>query len=147
MNHWLIKTEPESFSIDDLIAAPEQTTCWDGVRNYLARNLMRTGCIGDQIFFYHSSTDPAGIVGLVEVVRTAYSDHSAFDKKSKYYDAKASPEKPTWQMVDVRLLTKFSRMITLEESRRLPELAGLELLRTRLAAECSLSARNIFARS
>ena len=127
---WLVKTEPESFSIDDLAAAPDRTTCWDGVRNYQARNFMRDGMkLGDRILFYHSSTQPPAVVGVAEVVREAYPDHTAWDKHDHHYDPKASPENPIWMMVDIQLVTKFARSLPLDELRQMPALAKMELLR------------------
>jgi predicted RNA-binding protein with PUA-like domain len=126
--YWLVKTEPGCFSIDDLAAAPGQTTFWDGVRNYQARNLMREMRLGDQVLFYHSVTDPA-VVGLVEVVREAYPDHTAWDPREKHFDPASTPEKPRWDMVDVRLMEKFPRPLPLPFLRTVPDLAGMELLR------------------
>jgi predicted RNA-binding protein with PUA-like domain len=120
---WLLKTEPEAFSIDDLErlgVAP-----WDGVRSYQARNNLMAMKTGERAFFYHSSTEPRGIVGVCEVAREAYPDHTQFDPTSKYYDEKASPDKPRWFMPDVRFVTKFPRIVTLDELRRTP---GLELM-------------------
>ena len=128
--YWLLKSEPESFSIDDLFAAPNQTTCWDGVRNYQARNFMRDGMRkGDRAFFYHSSTEPMGIVGVVEIVREAYPDHTAFDPGDSHFDPKSRAEAPTWLMVDVRARQRFETPITLAELRDVAGLDGLELLR------------------
>ena len=101
--YWLVKSEPDSFSFDDLLASPGRTTCWDGVRNYQARNSMRDDMkLGDLVFFYHSSTEPAAIVGIAEVVRESYPDHTAFDRKDSHYDPKSKPDAPTWMMVDLR---------------------------------------------
>jgi predicted RNA-binding protein with PUA-like domain len=119
MKHWLFKSEPSTFSIDDLARAKGKTTCWDGVRNYQARNFMRDEIKkGDLGFFYHSSCDPAGIVGIVEVVREAYPDTTAFDRKSSYFDPKSRADDPTWFMVDLKLKRKLNEMITLKELRR-----------------------------
>ena len=123
-----MKSEPDTFSIDDLANKPGQTEHWDGVRNYQARNFMRAMNVGDQAFFYHSSCAEPGIVGIVEIVRTAYPDPSAFDRKSPYYDAKSSPDKPRWDMVDVRLRRRLQRLIPLGEIRRNPRLAGMRLV-------------------
>ncbi|TLY16643.1 MAG: EVE domain-containing protein, partial [Nitrospirae bacterium] len=103
-HYWLLKSEPNAFSIEDLAQAPGQTTSWDGVRNYQARNYMRQMKKGDQILFYHSNADPPAIAGIAEVVREAYPDHTAFDKKDKHFDPKSNPAKPTWDMVDIKLL-------------------------------------------
>src|SRR5581483_10877590 len=94
--YWLMKSEPSTFSIQDLQKAPRQTTCWDGVRNYQARNYMRMMKAGDQVLFYHSNADPPAVVGVAEVVREAYPDHTAFDSKDKHYDPKSTPAKPIW---------------------------------------------------
>lgn len=128
MQYWLFKTEPGCFSLDDLMFSPDATTSWDGVRNYQARNLMRSMKKGDLGFFYHSGKKPE-IVALVEVVREAYPDHTAQDPKNRHYDEKATPENPRWYMVDVRLMRRFERPIPLDELRRQPELEGMELLK------------------
>lgn len=128
-NHWLLKSEPDAFSIDDLAAAPNKTTCWDGVRNYQARNTMRDDMKkGDLVFYYHSNAKPTGIAGIAKVVREAYPDHTAFDAKSKYFDAKSSPEDPRWFMVDIKLVRKFKRLIPLEELRDIKALKDMALL-------------------
>jgi predicted RNA-binding protein with PUA-like domain len=129
MRYWLMKSEPESFSIDDLARSPKQTTCWDGVRNYQARNFMREMEIGDQIFFYHSSSDPTAIVGIAEVVKKAYPDHTALDPKDKHYDPKSTPANPIWEMVDIRFVKKLDQPLALDELRDLPGLEKMELLR------------------
>lgn len=116
MNHWLLKTEPESFSVDDLAGAPRRTTCWDGVRNYQARNLLRdVFAVGDECFIYHSSCETPGITGIARVVRAGYPDHTAFDPAHHHYDAASTPEAPRWYMVDVQLQRKLRRVITLAE--------------------------------
>lgn len=116
MNYWLMKSEPNSFSIDDLAAAKGRTTRWDGVRNFQARNYLRDGMKkGDQAFFYHSSCDVPGIVGIVQVVKEAYPDPTAFDTAHHHYDADSKPDDPRWLMVDVKLQKKLKRVITLEE--------------------------------
>lgn len=130
MAYWLMKSEPEAFSIDDLAAAPDRTTHWDGVRNYQARNMMRDAMrIGDQVLFYHSNTDPPGVVGIAEVVREGYPDHTAFDPDDPHHDPKSDPNDPRWYMVDVRLLRKLARTITLAELKQRPELAELALVK------------------
>ena len=128
MNYWLFKTEPGCFSLDDLTFSPDATTSWDGVRNYQARNLMRSMKKGDLGFFYHSGKKPE-IVALVEVVREAYPAHTAQDPKNRHFDEKATPEDPRWYMVDVKLVGTLSTPISLEKLRRQPELEGMELLR------------------
>ena len=128
-SYWLLKSEPASFSFNDLLTAPGRTTCWDGVRNYQARNLMRDGmAVGDRAFFYHSGEGPA-IAGVLEVVRAAYPDHTAFDAADPHFDPKSDPAAPTWVMVDVRAVERFDAPITLAELRATPGLEGLELLR------------------
>lgn len=129
MKYWLMKSEPGSFSIDDLNKSTKKTTCWDGVRNYQARNYMREMVKGDQILFYHSSIEPAGIVGIAEVSRSAYPDHTALDPKDHHYDPKSTPENTIWEMVDIRLVRVFAVMITLDELRGVAGLESMELLR------------------
>lgn len=130
MKYWLIKTEPESFSIADLKASPKQTTFWDGVRNYQARNILRDDMqIGDEVLFYHSNAEPPAVVGTCKVVRAGYPDHTAWDPASHHFDPKTSPENPTWQMVDVKLVEIFPRPVTLPELREIKSLANMELLR------------------
>ena len=119
MNHWLLKSEPDSFSIDTLKAAPKQTTAWDGVRNFQARNMLRDSMKkGDLAFFYHSSCDVPGIAGIVSIVKEGYPDHTAFDPKHHHYDADSKADAPRWFMVDVKLVRKLKRVITLDELRR-----------------------------
>jgi predicted RNA-binding protein with PUA-like domain len=129
VNYWLLKSEPDVFGIDDLAGKPNATEHWDGVRNYQARNFMRAMRGGDQAFFYHSNCDPPGIVGIVEVVREAYPDHTAWDPESKYYDPASTPDNPRWFMVDVRLVRKLPRLVSLAELRADPALAELPLVR------------------
>lgn len=127
---WLFKSEPDTFGIDDLAAQPDRTDHWDGVRNYQARNFMRDDmAVGDQGFFYHSNTKEPGIVGIVEIVRAAYPDHTALDPESPYYDPKSDPDNPRWYMVDVRLVRRLARTITLAELKAHPELADMPLVR------------------
>jgi predicted RNA-binding protein with PUA-like domain len=118
MNHWLLKSEPDTFSIDALAALPKRTAAWDGVRNYQARNMLRDSIKkGDSAFFYHSSCDQPGIAGIVSVVRAGYPDATAFDPKHHHYDGESNPDEPRWYVVDVKLARKFSRIITLDELR------------------------------
>ena len=118
MNHWLMKSEPDSFSIDALAAAPARTTSWDGVRNFQARNYLRDEMHkGDLAFFYHSSCDVPGIAGIVKVVRTGYPDPTAFDASHHHYDADSDRANPRWYMVDIKLVRKLKRIITLDELR------------------------------
>ena len=135
-NYWLLKSESAVFSIDDLANAPAQTTVWEGVRNYQARNFMREMRLGDLGFFYHSNAKPAGIAGIVKIIKTAYPDETAWEGKSKYYDPKSTPENPRWDCVKVRLLSKFPRFISLEEIKHHPKLTSMMLLhRSRLSIQ------------
>jgi predicted RNA-binding protein with PUA-like domain len=127
--YWLMKSEPTAFSIQDLQKAPRRTTCWDGVRNYQARNFMRAMRLGDGVLFYHSNANPPAIVGIAEVAREAYPDHSAFDRQDVHFDPKSTPEKPLWDMVDIRLVRVFRRAIPLEQLRCDTYLKDMELLR------------------
>ena len=128
--YWLVKSEPETFSFDDLMAAANRTTHWDGVRNFAARNFMRDGMkVGDQVFFYHSSVNPQAIVGVCEVVREAYPDSTAFDSSHHGYDPDSDPNEPTWVMVDLRAVEPLARPVTLTELKAEPRLAGMALLR------------------
>ena len=117
MNYRLMKTEPDTFGIDHLARKPKQTAGWDGVRNFQARNYLREMGVGDLVFFYHSSTEIPGIVGIAKVVREAYPDRTAFDPKNDHYDADSDPDQPRWYQVDVQLARKFERVISLEELR------------------------------
>ncbi|RLB62921.1 MAG: EVE domain-containing protein [Deltaproteobacteria bacterium] len=130
MNYWLMKSEPTAFGIDDLKNMPEQTEHWDGVRNYQARNMMRDQMkVGDQVFFYHSNCKVPGIVGIMEVVRESYPDHTAFDPQSKYFDPKSSPEKPRWFMVDIKYIRHTRRVIPLTELKDCEPLENMQLVR------------------
>ena len=132
MRYWLMKTEPGTFSVEDLAAAPRQTTFWDGVRNFQARNMLRDEMKrGDGVFLYYSSTEVPGIVAIMEVVKEGYPDPTAFERKHHHYDADSDPAKPRWYGVDVRLKRRFSRVITLTELREhaSKELKGMVLLR------------------
>lgn len=129
MQRWLMKSEPNEFSIDDLKASPKQTNMWDGVRNYQARNMMRDEMKkGDPIFFYHSNCDEPGIVGVAEVVREGYPDPTAFDSQDPHFDPKSDPDAPRWYLVDVKFKRKFKRTISLAELKECEELAGMRLL-------------------
>lgn len=125
--YWLMKSEPDVYSIDRLEA--DGSTCWEGVRNYQARNFMQEMKVGDRVLFYHSNANPPGIAGVAEVVREAYPDHVAFDPASTYHDPASTPEKPRWFMVDVGFVEKFARLLPLPELRDDPALDGMELLR------------------
>ncbi len=127
--YWLLKSEPSTFSIDDLAGSPHRTTCWEGVRNYQARNFLKAMAVGDLAFFYHSQADPPAIVGVVEVVRAAYPDHFAWRRHSVYFDEKSSKQNPRWVMVDVRLRKTFREPLPLEQLRTVNGLEEMELLR------------------
>ncbi len=128
MKYWLMKSEPDEFSIDDLAAAAAQSTPWVGVRNYQARNFMRDDMkVGDAVFFYHSSCPEPGIAGIAEVSSPAYPDATQFDKKSPYFEAKATHETPRWIHIDVKLVRK-TRLLSLTELRSHPELAEMRIL-------------------
>lgn len=132
MNHWLMKTEPSTFGVDDLAKKPRKTAMWDGVRNYQARNMLRDDFRkGDLAFIYHSSSDVTGIAGIARVVRTAYPDPTQFDRRSDHYDAGAKREDPRWFVVDVQLVRRLKRIVTLEELRAHAddELDGMLLLK------------------
>lgn len=129
MKYWLMKSEPETFSIDDLAKKPKQTEPWDGVRNYQVRNWLRDEIkVGDLAFFYHSSCDTPGIAGIIEIVKNGYPDSTAFDPNSKYYDPKSTKENPRWYRVDVHLIEKFPHIISLTELREHPLLQKMRLL-------------------
>jgi predicted RNA-binding protein with PUA-like domain len=129
MKYWLMKSEPHTYSIDDLKTAPQQRGYWEGVRNYQARNFMRDEMqLGDKAFFYHSSCEIPGIVGIMDIIKTAYPDFTAFDPHSPYYDPKSTPEKPRWFMVDVQFSKKFKTLIPLARLKSEPKLKGMRLL-------------------
>jgi len=131
---WLMKTEPDTFSIEDL--ARKKIEGWNGVRNYSARNFMKDMSVGDKVLFYHSSTEPPGVAGLAEVVKTAYPDPTQFDPKSDYHDPKAAPGKPIWFQVDVRFFKKLPRFLPLDELRGVPAIADMPLFhRSRLSVQ------------
>lgn len=126
--YWLMKSEPETYSIDDL--ARQRRTCWDGVRNFQARNMMRDEMrVGDIVLFYHSNAKPPGIVGLARVSREGYPDHTAWDPKSDYYDPKASPDNPLWFMVDVEFVEKLPNMISLDQLKAEPKLEDMKVVK------------------
>ncbi len=132
MNYWLMKTEPGSFGVDDLEAAPRRTTSWDGVRNYQARNMMRDDMQrGDRALLYHSSCPQPGVVAVLSIVSAGYPDPSAFDRKNEHFDAASTPGNPRWFMVDVMLERRLARVITLETLRAHADgaLEGMWLLR------------------
>ena len=127
MNYWLMKSEPDEFSIDDL--ARKKTEPWSGVRNYQARNFLREMCQGDGVLFYHSSCDEPGVVGIAEVATAAHPDPTQFDPKSDYFDAKSARDEPRWSLVDVKFKRKLKRVIALNELKSREELNGLALIR------------------
>jgi predicted RNA-binding protein with PUA-like domain len=132
MRYWLMKTEPGTFGVEQLAAAPRRTTAWDGVRNYQARNMLRDEMRrGDQAFLYYSSCDVPGIAAIMEIVRQGYPDATAFDRKDHHFDPESDPAKPRWFVVDVQLKRRLARIITLEELRAHAsrELKGMVLLR------------------
>ncbi len=129
MSYWLMKSEPASFSVDDLQGRPRHTEAWDGVRNYQARNFMRQMRLGDRAFFYHSSCDEPGIVGLMRVAAEAYPDPTQFDARHHHYDPASKPEEPRWSLVDMQLERKLKRVISLTELRgHEKKLPGFRLL-------------------
>lgn len=127
--YWLMKSEPDEFSIEDLARAPKKTTPWFGVRNYQARNYMRDHMrVGDGVLFYHSSCEVPGIAGIATVASKPYADFSQFDRKSPYHDPKSKREDPRWMLVDVKLASK-TRLMPLDEMRTYPQLADMVVLR------------------
>lgn len=134
MRHWLMKSEPSAFSLLDLKRLG--TSPWDGVRNYQARNFMRAMAVGDRVLFYHSNAKPSGVVGLAEIARTAYPDHTAWTPGSVHPDPASTPEKPRWWMVDVRFVAAFPAVLALDELRTIPALSGMLLFsRSRLSVQ------------
>jgi len=130
MNYWLMKSEPDAFSIDDLAKCDDQTEPWDGIRNYQARNFMRDQMkIGDKVLFYHSSCKVPGVAGIAKVVKEAYPDHTSWDQNSKYFDPKSSKEEPRWFMVDIQLERKFESAIALTELKKTAGLESMALLK------------------
>ncbi len=128
MNHWLMKVEPDVYSIDDL--ARDKKTHWDGVRNYQARNFLRDSIKrGDLVFFYYSNAEPSGIAGVAEIVREGYPDPSAFDSKDIHHDPKSKKDNPTWYCVDVKFIKKFPRVLSLQELKSIPGLENMLVLR------------------
>ena len=128
ISHWLMKSEPDAFSIDDLERKGQEA--WDGVRNYQARNFMRDGMrVGDKVFFYHSNCAEPGIVGIAEVATDAYPDPSQFDPKSDYFDGGSTRDNPRWMLVEVKFVKKFKRTITLDELKQQDALAEMALVR------------------
>ncbi len=129
-NYWLMKTEPGAYSIEDLAGEKKQTTCWDGVRNYQARNFMRDQMkLGDLVLFYHSNAKPPAIVGVAKITKESYPDHTSWDESDKHYDPKSTPENPRWFMVDVKLQRTFAEPIARDSLTGVRALEEMELLR------------------
>lgn len=135
--YWLFKSEPTSFSLDDLKNRPDATEQWDGVRNYQARNFLRDEIkVGDLVFFYHSNIAQPAIVGIAKVVKEGYPDWSAFDPQHVHFDPRSTPEKPVWYMVDIRFVRELPRPVTLSELKEIPGLSKMALLnRSRLSVQ------------
>lgn len=126
--YWLMKSEPNVFGIDDL--ERDGSTCWDGVRNYQARNFMRDEMrLGDLVLFYHSNAKPPGVAGIARVCRAAYLDHTQFDRKSTYFDPKATESEPRWMMVDIEFVEKFPRIVPLDTLKSEPQLDGMLVIK------------------
>ena len=129
MAHWLLKTEPDAFSFDDLMRAPNRTSGWDGVRNYQARNFLRDQMKeGDGVLIYHSSADPPAVVGIAEVAREGYPDPTQFDPQNDHYDPESVPGAPRWFQVDVKAVRKLAHPITLQEIRETKALSKMPLV-------------------
>ncbi len=127
--HWLMKSEPGAYSIDDL--ERDGKTCWDGVRNYQARNFMRDEMkVGDLVLFYHSNATPPGVVGIARVSKESHPDHTAWDRKDKHFDPKSKKDEPTWFMVDIEFQEKFAEVISLDELKASSELEGMLVTRS-----------------
>ncbi|HEX7477684.1 MAG TPA: EVE domain-containing protein [Polyangiales bacterium] len=127
VRHWLMKSEPDAFSIDDLARLGRSP--WDGVRNYQARNFMQQMRVGDLVLFYHSSCEPKGVVGVARVAKAAYADHTQFDPKSDHFDPASPPDAPRWFMVDVEMVEKLAQPFTLEAMKRDAKLADMIVVR------------------
>lgn len=131
INYWLLKTEPNVFSIDDFAGEKNKTTMWEGVRNYQARNTLRDQMkVGDLALIYHSNAKPAGVAGVAKVVREGYPDFTAFDSKNKYYDPKSKKDEPRWFMVDVKFVKKLKNLVSLEEIKNTKSLGKMALVRS-----------------
>lgn len=129
VNFWLVKSEPENFSFEDLKNSIDQTTCWDGVRNYQARNYMRDQMKkGDKVLFYHSNTDPNIIAGYCTVIKEGYPDSTAFNPEDKHYDPKSKPDEPTWYMIDLKIEKEFTTPVTLSGIKTNDKLTNMKLL-------------------
>lgn len=129
MKYWLVKSEPEVFSFNDLKGSRNKTTCWDGVRNYQARNYLRDEMKkGDLVLFYHSNSDPTAIMGVCEVVKEGYPDQTAFDPENIHFDLKSSPQNPVWFMVDIKMKEELKRPVTLEAVKLNAKLKDMKLV-------------------
>lgn len=127
--YWLVKSEPDCFSIEDLEKRKDQITHWDGVRNFQARNFMRDDMkLGDKVLFYHSNAKPTAVVGVCEVVKEGYPDHTAFDPDEDHFDPKSTPDNPIWMMVDVKLEKKLNNQVTLQQIKENPKLQNMKLV-------------------
>jgi len=127
--YWLMKSEPNAFSFDDLLSAKGKRTHWDGIRNYQARNFMRDNMRkGDRVLFYHSNAKPPGVVGIAEVVKNAYPDHTQFDPASHYHDPKSDPDEPRWLMVDIRAVERLPELVELDALKANPRLAQMAVV-------------------
>ena len=126
-SYWLMKSEPDVYSIDDL--ERDGSTFWDGVRNYKARNNMRAMKVGDEVLYYHSNAKPPGVVGIARVCREAYPDPTQFDRKSKYYDEKSKKDDPRWSLVDIEFVSKLPHTVGLDDVKNEKALADMELMR------------------
>ena len=128
-NYWLFKSEPNEFSFDDLKNSPTQTTCWDGVRNYQARNFIRDEMKkGDGVLFYHSNSNPNAVMGYCKIVREAYPDHTQFDPDNKHFDPGAIQKDPRWYMVDIKFVEEFKKPVTLQQIKVNPKLINMKLV-------------------
>ncbi len=129
MNYWLMKSEPDVFSFEDLKARKQQTEPWDGIRNYQARNFMRDAmAVGDLVLFYHSNATPPGVAGIAEIASGPRPDPTQFDEHSEYYDPKSDPANPRWVLVDVKFKEDLKRFVSLDEIREIPECAEMRLI-------------------
>jgi predicted RNA-binding protein with PUA-like domain len=128
-NYWLVKSEPNTFSFDDLVASPKKTTHWDGVRNFTARNNLQAMKKGDRVLFYHSSSTPSAVVGIAEVAKEAYPDPTALDPNDSHFDPKSKAEKPSWFMVDIKAVEPLPRPVSLDEIKKTKGLENMALVR------------------
>lgn len=129
VSYWLVKSEPSTFSFEDLKNSKNQTTHWDGVRNYQARNFLKSMKKGDKVLFYHSNADPLAVYGVCEVVKEAYPDFTAFDPDDKHYDPKSKKDEPTWYMVDLKFSKELMHPVSVEELKKNKALQNMQLLK------------------